>query len=71
MKQDFRNLVINLLDSPDGIPQPTFQKMIEFTDRHFPNSCDDVWNATEGGEGNNGYCVYLDEDVANELRDKA
>ena len=64
MKQDFRNLVIDLLDSPDGIPLPTYQKMVEFTDKHFPNSCDDVWNATKSGEGNNGVCVFLDEDLA-------
>jgi hypothetical protein len=66
----FRSLVIDLLDSPDGIPEPTYVKLVEFTDKHFPNSCDDVWDATEGGDGNNGYCVYLDEDTAQELRKK-
>lgn len=68
MKQDFRNLIIDLLDSPDGIPLPTYQKMVEFTDKHFPNSCDDVWDATESGEGNNGVCIFLDEDFAGELK---
>jgi len=66
----FRSLVIDLLDSADGIPEPTYQKIIEFADANHPNICDDVWAATEGGDGNNGYCVYLDEDTANELRNK-
>jgi hypothetical protein len=69
MKQDFRNLIIDLLDSPDGIPLPTYQKMVEFTDKHFPNSCDDVWDAAyRVRDGNNGVCVFLHEDFAGELK---
>jgi hypothetical protein len=71
MKQEFRNLVINLLDSPDGIPEHTYRQLVTFTDKHFSNSCEDVWNATEGGEGSNGYCIFLDEDVANKLRNNS
>ena len=64
----FRSIVIDLLDSADGIPLPTYQKLVEITEEYFPNSCDDVWDATESGEGNNGQCVFLDEDTAEELR---
>jgi hypothetical protein len=66
----FRSLVIDLLDSSDGIPESTYQKLVHFAYVNYPNICDDVWAATEGGDGNNGYCVYLDEDTANELRNK-
>ena len=68
MNNSFRSLVINLLDSADGIPQHTYQNLIEFASNNFPDTCDDIWPATESGEGNNGFVVYLDEDVANELR---
>ena len=64
----FRSLVIDLLDSSDGIPEPTYQKLVQFGDANHPNICNDVWAATEGGDSNNGYCVYLDEDTAEELR---
>ena len=66
----FRSLVISLLDSPDGIPEPTYEKLVAFANANHPNICDDVWDATEGGDGNNGYCVYLDEDTAQELHKK-
>ena len=66
----FRSLVIDLLDSPDGIPEPTYQKLVEFAETNHPDTYADIWDATEGGYGNNGYCVYLDEDTAQELRKK-
>lgn len=64
----FRSLVIDLLDSADGIPEPTYQKLIKFAEQNHANTCDDVWAATDGGDGDNGFCVYLNENAAEELR---
>jgi hypothetical protein len=71
MNPSFRSLVIDLLDSDGGIPESTYQKLIEFADRNCPNQCDDIWPVTNGAYGHDGYCVYLEKDVAAELRNDA
>jgi hypothetical protein len=70
MNSTFRHLVIDLLDSADGIPQATYEKLVEFSSQNYPNMCDDIWTSTNGAEGNNGFCVYLDEDTAEQLKNK-
>lgn len=71
MSYSFRSLVIDLLDSPDGIPANTYSKLHDFADENYPNDCDDIWDATKCGSGINGVCIFLDEDIAEELRNKS
>lgn len=62
----FRNLVIDLLDDQHGIDQSTFAKLVEFSDRNYPDLLTDVFNAVDGADDR----VWLDEGSAEELRTK-
>lgn len=62
----FRNLVIDLLDDPHGIDQSKFAKLVEFSDRNYPDLLIDIFNAVEGADDR----VWLDENSAEELRTK-
>ena len=64
MKHAFRSLVIDLLDDPNGIETSKFHSIVTFSDRNYPHLCDDVFQAVDGVEDR----VYLDENVAEELR---
>ena len=64
----FRSLVIDLLDNPNGIPEPVYQNLIAFGDRNYPSQCNDIWPLTESGGTSLGLFVWLDEDDAEELR---
>lgn len=71
MNPSFRSLVIDLLDNPHGIPEPTYQNLLAFADRNFPSQCDDVWPKTDSADDANGLVVWLNEDDAEELRNKS
>ena len=62
----FRHLVIDLLDDQHGIDQPKFAKLVEFSDRNYPDLLADVFNSVEGADDR----VWLDENSAEELRTK-
>ena len=64
MNHAFRSLVIDLLDDENGIDEAKFNSLVKFSDRNYPDMCNDVFNAVEGEQSR----VYLDEDVAEELR---
>jgi hypothetical protein len=64
MNKDLRSVVIDLLDEPNGISQPAFAKLVQFSDRYAVGILDDVFNATDGGEGR----VWLNEDTAEDFR---
>jgi hypothetical protein len=64
MNKDLRSVVIDLLDEPNGISQPAFAKLVQFSDRYMVGVLDDVFNATDGGEGR----VWLNEDTAEDFR---
>lgn len=70
MNPSFRSLVIDLLDNPNGIPEPVYQNLIAFGDRNYPSQCDDIWPLTEAGETSLGLFVWLDEDDVEDLRSK-
>ena len=71
MNPSFRQLVIDLLDNPNGIAEPVYQNLIAFADRNYPSQCDDVWPKTDSADTPNGLFVWLNEDDAEELRKKA
>jgi hypothetical protein len=72
MNPSFRSLVIDLLDNPHGISEPTYQNLLAFADRNYPGQCDDVWAKTDSAEDvPGGLVVWLNEDDAEELRNKA
>ena len=62
----FKDLIINLLDDPHGIDQSNFAKLVEFSDRNYPDLLTDVFNAVDGANDR----VWLDENSAEELRTK-
>jgi hypothetical protein len=62
----FRHLVIDLLDDQHGIDQSKFAKLVEFSDRNYPDLLIDIINAVEGADDR----VWLDENSAEELRTK-
>jgi hypothetical protein len=62
----FRNLVIDILDDPHGIDQSKFAKLVEFSDRNYPDLLIDIFNAVDGADDR----VWLDENSAEELRTK-
>jgi hypothetical protein len=62
----FRHLVIDLLDDQHGIDQSKFAKLVEFSDRNYPDLLIDIFNAVEGADDR----VWLDENSAEELRTK-
>ena len=64
MNNDLRSVVIDLLDEPNGISQPAFAKLVQFAGRYAVGVLDDVFNATDGGEGR----VWLNEDTAEDFR---
>jgi len=64
MNKDLRSVVIDLLDEPNGISQTAFAKLVQFSDRYMVGVLDDVFNATDGGEGR----VWLNEDTAEDFR---
>lgn len=66
MNPSFRSLVIDLLDNPNGIPEPTYQNLIAFGDRNYPSQCDDIWPMTDCAESS----VWLNEEDAEDLRSK-
>jgi hypothetical protein len=66
----FRSLVIDLLDSPNGIPDPTYQILIVLAGRDYPGKCDDIWPLTESNSTPIGLFVWLNEDDAENLRKK-
>lgn len=60
----FRHLVIDLLDDQHGIDQSKFAKLVEFSDRNYPDLLIDIFDAVEGADDR----VWLDENSAEELR---
>jgi hypothetical protein len=62
----FRNLVIDILDDQHGIDQSKFAKLVEFSDRNYPDLLTDIFNAVDGADDR----VWLDENSAEELRTK-
>ena len=60
----FRNLVIDLLDDQHGIDQSKFAKLVEFSERNYPDLLTDVFNIVEGTEDR----VLLDENSAEDFR---
>ena len=62
--KSFRSLVIDLLDDADGITEANFRSLMEFAVLNYTDMCNDVFSAVEGGQGR----IYLNEDVAEELR---
>lgn len=60
----FRHLVIDLLDDPHGIDQSKFAKLVEFSDKNYPDLLIDIFNAVEGADDR----VWLDEDTAEDFR---
>jgi hypothetical protein len=64
----FRNIVIDLLDDPHGIDQQKYHNLVEFASRNYPNLCEDIWIATDSAESNEGFRVWLDEEIAEQLR---
>jgi hypothetical protein len=62
----FRHLVIDLLDDQHGIDQSKFAKLVEFSDRNYPDLLIDIFDAVEGADDR----VWLDENSAEELRTK-
>jgi hypothetical protein len=64
MNPSFRSLVIDLLDNPNGIPQSTFESLMAFGTRNYPEQCDDIWPMTDCAESS----VWLNEEDAEELR---
>jgi len=62
----FKDLIINLLDDPHGIDQSNFEKLVEFSDRNYPDLLTDVFNAVDGADDR----VWLDEGISEELRTK-
>ncbi len=71
MNPSFRSLVIDLLDSPNGIAEPVYQNLIAFADRNYPSQCDDIWPKTDSGSNGDDLVVWLNEDDAEELRNKS
>lgn len=64
MNNDLRSVVIDLLDEPNGISQPAFAKLVQFSDRYAVGALEDVFNAANSGEGR----VWLNEDTAEDFR---
>jgi hypothetical protein len=62
----FRHLVIDLLDDQHGIDQSKFAKLVEFSDRNYPDLLIDIFDAVDGADDR----VWLDENSAEELRTK-
>lgn len=71
MNPSFRSIVIALLDNPNGIAEPIYQDLIALGDRHFPGQCDDIWPKTESGDTPIGLFVWLNEDDAEDLKNKS
>lgn len=42
--QSFRNLIINVLSTKDGVSPEIFTSMVEHAKNFHPNSCDDVFS---------------------------
>jgi hypothetical protein len=56
--------MIDLIDDSRGIDDRTFESLASFALSEYPELCDDVISAVEGGQGR----VYLNEDTADDLR---
>jgi hypothetical protein len=62
----FRNLVIDLLDDPNGIDKDKFAALADFSNQNYPSVLADVFGAVITGGGR----VWLDEGTAEELKTK-
>lgn len=65
MNHSIRNLVVDLLDDEHGIETAKFESLMKFVEHDYPGICEDIWGAVDGAENR----VYLNEDVAENLRD--
>jgi hypothetical protein len=53
-----------LLDDQHGIDQSKFAKLVEFSERNYPDLLTDVFNAVDGADDR----VWLDENSAEDFR---
>jgi hypothetical protein len=62
--QQFRSLVVDLLDDNEGISQAAYDSLQAFEGEHYPGACTDIFRAASGSDGR----VYLGETDAEAFR---